>query len=218
MQMLGVRSVCIGMWWSILQLGLYIAVMFLCWAAHTSLCFTMLCVLLRAEGSGEEHRYAGALLKEKRAFESLIATKEHMVRLPHNVFPLVRTSALPGCVVLQVISLPDHPEDVQQESKADKLLLSMDTRTLNRGSSSSSSSRAGGKRGVVVDVRDFRSTLPSALYVSGEVSCLALHTVCGVWLTVGPRLLLDRCRYTCVAYLRVCACERTRTCTFITAC
>jgi ERCC4-type nuclease len=83
--------------------------------------------------------------------------------------------------VLQVISLPDHPEDVQQESKADKLLLSMDTRTLNRGSSSSSSSRAGGKRGVVVDVRDFRSTLPSALYVSGEVSCLAEHIVFSVF-------------------------------------
>jgi hypothetical protein len=137
------------------------------------------CTAAVAEGSGEEHRYAGALLKEKRAFESLIATKEHMVRLPHCVSPTVCNSALRGCVVLQVISLPDHPEDVQQESKADKLLLSMDTRTLNRGSSSSSSNRAGGKRGVVVDVRDFRSTLPSALYVSGEVSYLALQTVCG---------------------------------------
>ena len=37
----------------------------------------------------EQHRYTGTLSKEKKAFESLIDTKEHMV-----------------------ISLPDHSEDL----------------------------------------------------------------------------------------------------------
>jgi hypothetical protein len=49
------------------------------------------CTVAREEGSGEEHRYAGALLKEKRAFESLIATKEHMVTLPRCIFLLAST-------------------------------------------------------------------------------------------------------------------------------
>ncbi len=64
-----------------------------------------------------------------------------------------------------VISLPDHPLDLLHERDADKMALSLDTRTINRNSSSS-----GGKgvRGVVVDVREFRSTLPSMLYGSGE--------------------------------------------------
>jgi hypothetical protein len=48
MQMLGVGAVCIDKCWSILQLGLYIAVMFLCWAALVSSCIT-LCVLLRVQ-------------------------------------------------------------------------------------------------------------------------------------------------------------------------
>jgi hypothetical protein len=120
--------------------------------------------------------------------------------------------------VLQVISLPDHPEDVQQESKADKLLLSMDTRTLNRGSSSSSSSRAGGKRGVVVDVRDFRTTLPSALYVSGEVSRRAAQTVCGDFAVRLAALRNDCCACAYVALLLAGAGQRTRTCSFNTTC
>lgn len=119
------------------------------------------------EGSGEEHRYAGALMKEKKAFESLIAAKEHMV-----------------------ISLRDHPEDVQQEAQADKLLLSMDTRTINRGSSSSSS-KSGGKRGIVVDVRDFRSTLPSALYVSGKFHVIPRTLVVGDYV-LAPEVCVER--------------------------
>lgn len=98
--------------------------------------------MLQSEGSAEEHKYVGALAKEKKAFESLISTKEHMV-----------------------ISLPDHPLDVLQEQQSDKLLLSMDTRTANRGTSSAASK---GKRNIVIDVREFRSTLPSMLYTSGK--------------------------------------------------
>jgi DNA excision repair protein ERCC-4 len=102
-----------------------------------------------AEGSAEEHRYVSALSKEKKAFESLIATKEHMV-----------------------ICLPDHPLDLQRAALQDKMQLSMDTRTgtglgLGGGSSSSSSSKKGGPRAIVVDVREFRSTLPSELYAAG---------------------------------------------------
>lgn len=102
--------------------------------------------ILRTEGSAEEHKYVGALAKEKKAFESLILTKEHMV-----------------------ISLPDHPLDVLQEQQSDKLLLSMDTRTASRSTSKAAASVAG-KRGIVVDVREFRSTLPSMLYASGKFS------------------------------------------------
>ena len=65
-----------------------------------------------------------------------------------------------------VISLPDHPLDLLHERDADKMALSLDTRTINRNSSSSSGGK--GVRGVVVDVREFRSTLPSMLYGSGE--------------------------------------------------
>ena len=90
------------------------------------------------EGSTEEHRYVGSLAKEKKAFESLISTKEHMV-----------------------ISLPDHPFDVQQAKDADKA-LALDSRTLNKSKSLFKEGRK-----VVIDVREFRSTLPSILYTSG---------------------------------------------------
>jgi hypothetical protein len=51
--------------------------------------FTLSPSSLPLEGSVEQHRYTGTLSKEKKAFESLIDTKEHMV-----------------------ISLPDHSEDL----------------------------------------------------------------------------------------------------------
>ncbi len=79
----------------------------------------------------------GALAQEKKAFESLIATKEHLV-----------------------VSLPDHPEDLQRELALD-LSLSLDTRSTQRGSAVNNKVRQ-----IVVDVREFRSTLPSMLHYS----------------------------------------------------
>ena len=65
-----------------------------------------------------------------------------------------------------MISLPDNPADVLMEIQADRAVLSVDTRTVNKGSNTSSSSvgsnAVGGsnsRRNIVVDVREFRSTL-----------------------------------------------------------
>lgn len=101
-------------------------------------------------------------MKEKKAFENLIASKEHMV-----------------------ISLPDHPADVVQEAQAGALAISMDTRTVQRGSSSR------GKRAVVVDVRDFRCTLPSALYVSGRFSVVPRTLYVGDYV-LSPEICVER--------------------------
>ncbi len=82
-----------------------------------------------------------------------------------------------------VISLPDHAEDLARERRAD-FDISMDTRTRNLGagvisghngafrkpggsSAGSSSSRARSSYEVVVDVREFRSALPSLLHAQG---------------------------------------------------
>lgn len=119
-------------------------------------------VVATSEGSAEEHKYVGALNKEKKAFESLILTKEHMV-----------------------ISLPDHPLDVLHETQTDKLLLSLDTRTTNRGTSSK------GPRGVVVDVREFRSTLPSMLYGSGKFSVVPRTITVGDYV-LSPEICVER--------------------------
>ena len=91
------------------------------------------------EGSTEEHRYVSSLSKEKTAFESLIKSKEHMV-----------------------ISLPDDPIDLQHEMEQDNKhsTISMDTRTIHRSNQQKSKE----SRRIIVDVREFRSLLPSMLY------------------------------------------------------
>ena len=122
-------------------------------------------MLLILEGSGEEHRYAGALFKEKKAFESLISAKENMV-----------------------ISLPDHPEDVEQQSQSDKALLSLDTRSNCRGSSSN---RNRNKRDIIVDVRDFRCTLPSVLHGSGKFSVVPRTLTVGDYV-LSPEICVER--------------------------
>lgn len=96
-------------------------------------------VFMTIEGSTEEHRYVGSLAKEKKAFETLITTKEHLV-----------------------ISLPDHPFDLQKEKEADNSMV-LDSRMINNKSYKSRSGQKDGRK-VVVDVREFRSTLPSILY------------------------------------------------------
>jgi len=58
--------------------------------------------------------------------------------------------------------LPDHPADLEEERLADSN-LTMDTRTITN-SRIILGSGANGKRSIVVDVREFRSTLPSMLH------------------------------------------------------
>lgn len=86
-----------------------------------------------------------------------------------------------------VISLPDHPLDVLHEAQSDKLLLSLDTRTAQRGSSSNSK----GPRGIVVDVREFRSTLPSMLYSSGKFSVVPRTITVGDYV-LSPEICVER--------------------------
>ena len=93
---------------------------------------------LMYKGSVEEHRYVAALDREKRSFEKLIDDKATMV-----------------------ISLPDFSDDLSREEAADRSLTLTDT----RGSSSSSSKKA--SKRVIVDLREFRSSLPSLLHSSG---------------------------------------------------
>lgn len=88
-----------------------------------------------------------------------------------------------------MISLPDHPLDVLQEAQADKLMLSVDTRTVHRGNSSSSNNK--GPRGIVVDVREFRSTLPSMLYASGRFSVVPRTITVGDYV-LSPEICVER--------------------------
>lgn len=65
-------------------------------------------ILIIIEGSAEEHRYVSSLAKEKKAFEYLIATKQHLV-----------------------VSLPDHPSDIILSEEPNlSMSINMDTRTL----------------------------------------------------------------------------------------
>lgn len=119
-------------------------------------------MILTIEGSTEEHRYAGALAKEKKAFESLIQSKEHMV-----------------------ISLPDHPHDVQKELKED---ITMATDSRQRKALLSSMRN----KIIVVDVREFRSTLPSLLYASQYYHQLLPRTL---WIgdyILSPEICVER--------------------------
>jgi ERCC4-type nuclease len=89
------------------------------------------------KSSAEEYQYVARIAKEKKAFESLISVKEHLV-----------------------VSLPDHPYDLQQEKLLDQTLSTSDSRT------NSALTAYNKKRKVVVDLREFRSILPSLLHVS----------------------------------------------------
>lgn len=114
------------------------------------------------EGSTEEHRYAGALAKEKRAFESLIQTKEHMV-----------------------ISLPDHPHDVQQQQAADVSLIG-DSRQKKNALTALQG------KAIIVDVREFRSTLPSLVYSSQYCSQLIPRTLWVGDYVLSPEICVER--------------------------
>ena len=97
--------------------------------------------LLSYENSLDEARYIAALAREKRSFEHLIETK--------------RTLA---------ICLPDILERGPRDKDRD-LTLSLDTRTVHRGASGELVKKV--LTSLVVDIREFRSMLPSQLYQQG---------------------------------------------------
>lgn len=91
------------------------------------------------EESAEQQTYLSEIQKEKRAFDTLIHQKAHLM-MPANVY-----------------DLPFHMKMQQNQ----QLEYSMDTRTGGRAKTQ----KAGVK--VVVDVREFRSALPSMLHKEG---------------------------------------------------
>lgn len=94
------------------------------------------------EESAEQQTYLSEIEKEKRAFDTLIRQKAHLM-MPANVY-----------------DVPFHVK-MQQAQQSE---YSMDTRTGGRGGKAT---RTGVK--VVVDVREFRSALPSMLHKDGLV-------------------------------------------------
>lgn len=91
--------------------------------------------------SAEQQAYLTEIQREKKAFETLIYQKAHLM-MPANVY-----------------DVPYHVKAAQQASTP---VYSMDTRTLN---GRARLQRPGVK--VVVDVREFRSALPSMLHKDG---------------------------------------------------
>lgn len=121
---------------------------------------------LMYEGSAEQFRYVDSLAKEKKAFESLIMSKAHMV-----------------------IALPDSTKALNTARREDIELLS-DSRSINKtltstshysthaqtstflpGTSSTKLKKHSTNNSTVlltvIDVREFRCSLPSLLYGSG---------------------------------------------------
>jgi ERCC4-type nuclease len=105
------------------------------------------------QGSTEEHRYVASLAKEKKAFEALILTKEHLV-----------------------VSLPDNPFDIRQALSVDAS-LTLDSRTVSQthsitvpgaGVVTASTALQTKRKQIVVDVREFRSSLPPLLHISQQ--------------------------------------------------
>lgn len=96
------------------------------------------------EESAEQQTYLSEIQKEKRAFDTLIHQKAHLM-LPANVY-----------------DLPFHMKLQQQQQLMGENSYSMDTRTGGRAKPQ----RAAGVK-VVVDVREFRSALPSMLHKEG---------------------------------------------------
>lgn len=96
------------------------------------------------EESAEQQTYLSEIQKEKRAFDTLIHQKAHLM-LPANVY-----------------DLPFHMKLQQQQQLMGESNYSMDTRTGGRAKPQ----RTAGVK-VVVDVREFRSALPSMLHKEG---------------------------------------------------
>lgn len=83
-----------------------------------------------------------------------------------------------------VISLPDNPNDIIQEKNND-LLLSNDTRVTKKELLSQQLLRK-----IVVDVREFRSTLPSLLH-AGRFSVIPRTLTVGDYI-LSPEICVER--------------------------
>ncbi len=132
-----------------------------------SLLLPMRLYFLTYEASLETHRYVASLSKEKKSFERLIDTKANMV-----------------------ITLPDLESDVAREKHQDLSYTITDTRGFRSGSSRSSSSNGDDDGKVVVDVREFRSSLPSLLH-SGGLKILPGTLTVGDYI-LSPEICVER--------------------------
>ena len=118
------------------------------------------------EGSAEQFRYVEALSREKKAFEGLISTKQNMViSLPDSQRDL-------DAARREDIEMLQDSRAMQQELKllgtsastAYYLPASMNSATASNKAKSKAASL--GHLPVVVDVREFRCSLPSLLHGS----------------------------------------------------
>jgi ERCC4-type nuclease len=116
------------------------------------------------EESTEEHRYVGFLNKEKKSFESLISLKSHLV-----------------------ISLPDNISDLLKEKQQD-LLDSSDSRTINSYQRQQSLKLL--HRKIIIDIREFRSSLPFLLY-SQSFHLLPKTLIVGDYI-LSPEIAIER--------------------------
>jgi DNA excision repair protein ERCC-4 len=97
---------------------------------------------LMYQDSIEEHRYSVSLQREKKSFEDLIQKKSHMV-----------------------VTLPEIPGGrAEMRSSSSDREYALDSRTRRSGAGSSGSSVSSTSR-VVVDIREFGSSLPSLLHL-----------------------------------------------------
>eukprot|EP00624_Nannochloropsis_granulata_P000398 evm.model.NODE_115_length_3460_cov_26.111561.2 len=119
------------------------------------------------EKSVEEQRYLSALTREKEAFERLVQEKKHMV-MPTTLYETPLPT--PGSYI-------------------DKLVA--DTRLVTRGPSSlPSSSSSSSCLQVVVDIREFRSSLPNLLH-NGGMAILPLTLTIGDFVLT-PEIVIER--------------------------
>lgn len=99
------------------------------------------------ESSLEENIYVTAIAREKKAFESLITAKAKLA-----------------------ICLPDIPQPIHEgvergpDGQPLQYSLSLDTRTVRRGTRGPEAKTL---TSLIVDIREFRSVLPSTLYAQG---------------------------------------------------
>ncbi len=114
--------------------------------------------------SVEEHRYVGALAREKKAFESLVVSKGKMA-----------------------VCLPDLPQDLLALRAADHT-YSVDSRTVNRGVHAAAGNVK--QKRIVVDVREFRCPLPSMLHATG-VALTARSITVGDYV-LAPEICVER--------------------------
>lgn len=103
----------------------------------------------------EQHRYNGVISREKKAFEGLISSKAHMV-IPTDINPKMSEKITDSRPLSNPYGLGE-----------------LDSRMNDGvGTASSSTSMFGistaqPSLGVIVDVREFRSSLPFLLYSAG---------------------------------------------------